>query len=75
MLVTKETITYHTGTGIFSIPKGVPVTLATNLVLLKQHYWVEPWEGMSAQAESWQRNYGFLVRMDEVETISCMKEG
>lgn len=50
---------------IATIPAGIPVRPATNLP--EGGFWVEPWEGMTAKAESWCRNYGFHVASDEVE--------
>lgn len=50
---------------IATIPEGTPVTEAKNLPE-KGQFWVQRWEGMDEKAESWQRNYGFLVSQDEV---------
>jgi hypothetical protein len=61
---TKADIYYVTATGKTWIPKGTPVIPATNLP--DGGWWAEPWEGMSELAESWQRNYGFLLKDDEV---------
>ncbi len=52
-----------------TIPKGTPVIEATNLPY-DGAYWCEPWEGMTDEEESWQRNYGFMVSEEEVEEIS-----
>jgi hypothetical protein len=49
---------------IATIPAGTPVIPASNLP--SGGYWVQPWPGMSASAESWQHNYGFLINDDEV---------
>jgi len=54
---------------IATIPKGTPVAEATNLPPEKKRYWCEPWEGMTEQEESWERNYGFLIEEDEVEEV------
>lgn len=70
MLVTKKWIEYKSAPygKITTIPAGVPVTPATNLPKGELPlYWVSPWEGMSETAESWQRNYGFLVDANEVK--------
>jgi hypothetical protein len=50
---------------IATIPAGTPVIPATNLPKPGQ-YWAEPWEGMSDQAESWHRTYGFLLDSSQV---------
>lgn len=49
---------------IATIPAGTPVIPATNLP--EGGYWVEPWDGMTAEQASWQRTYGFHVTDDEV---------
>jgi len=52
------------------IPAGTPCILATNLPERKDgkpQYWAEPWPNRSPIAESWQRNYGFLIGPDDVE--------
>ena len=68
MLVTREDIVYNVAwVGKITIPKGTPVTRATNLPY--EAYWVEPWDNMSHEAESWLRNYGFMVMESEVEEI------
>lgn len=49
------------------IPKGTPVSRATNLPDDDNPtYWVEPWEGMTGQELSWLGNYGFLLESFEV---------
>jgi hypothetical protein len=65
-MITKEDISYRvSGYGFTAlIPKGSRVIPATNLP--QGGYWVEPWQGMSDEAESWERNYGFHVTEDEV---------
>ena len=64
---TKHEIKYHSPHGgkIATIPKGTPVKLAGNMPFIS--FWCEPWEGMTDEQESWQRNYGFLIDPDEVE--------
>lgn len=65
MLVTKARIHHHEAPYGFiaTIPAGTPVVPADNLPSIpgNPQYWVQPWPGMSEQAESWQRCYGFLV--------------
>jgi hypothetical protein len=56
---------YRGHLGKFVIPAGTPAIPATNLPGTGL-YWAEPWEGMSEEAESWQRNYGFLLTENEV---------
>jgi hypothetical protein len=67
--VVNEDLKYRASWGhrTFHIPAGTPVIPASNLPDegLKR-YWVEPWEGMTEEEESWQRNYGFLVTEEEV---------
>jgi len=68
MLVTNKDIEYQAAPyhGIIAtIPKGTPVTLATNIDSTDE-YWVGRWEGMSDIAMSWKRNYGFLVSDEDV---------
>ena len=64
---TKKDIEYHASPygKIATIPEGVSVHPATNIP--DGGYWVLPWSGMDEKAESWRRNYGFHVRVDEVE--------
>lgn len=64
---TKNEIHYHVAPyGLVTvIPKGTEVIPATNLPA--GGHWVEAWEGMSDNAESWQRNYGFHVTDADVE--------
>ena len=51
----------------FTIPEGTPVTLATNLPQTDGgKYWAQPWAGMTNEEKSWERNYGFLIRQEEV---------
>lgn len=58
------------------IPKGTEVYEATNLPQEegKKQYWAEPWDGMDEQAESWQRNYGFLIEADEIDEVENIEE-
>lgn len=46
------------------IPKGTPVSPAYNLP--DQGYWVEQWEGMTAEQKRWDDNYGYHVTAQEV---------
>ena len=69
---TSKNIRYHiSGSGNTVIPKGTAVFPADNLPLSLDdglpRYWAEPWEGMSDDEASWERNYGFLIHPDEVE--------
>jgi len=53
----------------FVIPKGTRCVPATNLPEGDEpQFWAEPWQGMSDRAESWQRNYGFLLTLSEVRS-------
>ena len=74
MFVTKEVIEYSTEPYGFVvvIPKGTKVVPATNLPG-EGKYWAEPWEGMSDYAESWQRNYGFLIQEDEIDCLVSVR--
>lgn len=65
---TKYEIEYHCGwVGNILIPKDTPAIRATNLPKADGiWYWAEPWTGMSETAESWHRNYGFLLSKNEV---------
>ena len=69
---TNRTIQYKTPPYGFvaEIPKGTEVEFATNLPQSrgddKPCYWAKPWDNMTEQAESWHRNYGFLIQHDEV---------
>jgi hypothetical protein len=69
MLVTKDHIDYKAAPYGFvaHIPAGVAVTPANNLPgTIPSQYWIGQWPGMNEQAESWQRNYGFLVDASQV---------
>ena len=48
------------------IPAGTKVEQATNLPSMLD-FWATPWRGMSERAKSWQRNYGFLIKAEEVK--------
>ena len=61
---TKDDIHYYTSSEDVLIPAGTPVIPADNLP--DDGWWAEPWEDMSELAEAWMRNYGFLLRDDEV---------
>lgn len=52
--------------GYAHIPAGTPVTPADNLPGIEK-YWVEAWENMTETEESWLRNYGFLIRIEDVD--------
>jgi hypothetical protein len=73
MLVTKHGFEYQSAPygKITYIPAGVPVIPATNLPNMQMNfeqcqYWVQEWEGMTEEAQSWYRNYGFLVDVSQV---------
>lgn len=52
----------------FWIPAGTPCVPADNLPEADgPQFWVEPWEGMSDEADSVMRNYGVLLGADDVE--------
>jgi hypothetical protein len=53
---------------ICEIPMGTQVIPASNLPREGgDRWWAESWKGMSTMAESWMRNYGFLVDDEDVE--------
>ena len=52
---------------ICTIPKGTPVVPARNLPDKMRAFWAKRWEGMNEQAESYYRNYGFLLYPNELE--------
>lgn len=63
---TQADIRYHHVFAIdVVIPKGTSVIPANNLPMTGR-YWAEPWPGMSEEAQSWHRNYGFLLELEEV---------
>ena len=68
-IVTKEDIEYRPAGYCeapgFIIPKGTPCVVADNLPGEGQ-YWACEWDGMDLLAESWQRNYGFLLDSSDV---------
>lgn len=47
------------------IPKNTPVIPATNLPE-PDLYWCEEWPGMNEYEQSWHRNYGFLIKQNEI---------
>jgi hypothetical protein len=52
---------------VMLIPAGTRVTPADNLPGEDgEQFWAEPWPGMSEREASWQRNYGFLLDVEEV---------
>ena len=69
MFVTTKPIEYHAAPygAIALIPEGTPVTPATNLP--EDKFWASPWEGMTPEAESWARSYGFLLDPEEVKEV------
>ena len=69
-LKTKRAIEYKAAPYgyITMIPAGVECIPADNLPDDEPaRFWVEPWEGMTDEAESWERSYGFLLEASEVE--------
>jgi hypothetical protein len=54
----------------FVIPAGTECVVADNLPGEGQ-FWACEWDGMDLLAESWQRNYGFLLDENDVEEISA----
>jgi hypothetical protein len=52
---------------VCTIPKGTQVKPAKNLPDNMLGFWAEKWPEMSELAESYYRNYGFLVYSDDVE--------
>lgn len=71
MILTTKEIEYHAAPyGLVGIiPAGTPCIPATNIPTNLPSYWVEPWNGMTEQEASWQRNYGFLVDFSQVDTF------
>lgn len=66
---TKEDITYKAlpySRVVAVIPAGTKVVPADNLPE-KDLFWCERWPGMTEEAQSWHRNYGFLVELHEVK--------
>lgn len=49
--------------GKVTIPAGTRCDPAHNLPVDEhfRKYWARGWRGMSAEARSWKRNYGFLI--------------
>jgi hypothetical protein len=67
---TRLPIEYHAAPYgyIVLIPAGTPVIPISNLPDEEgPRYWAEPWPGMDERAESYQRNYGFVIESHEVE--------
>lgn len=68
---TKNNIEYRLGHGpLVVIPAGTEVEPANNLPQPNEfgiEFWVDPWDNMSPEAESWMRTYGFGVARDQVE--------
>jgi len=64
-IVTSKPIEYHAAPygHIATIPKGSELIPADNLP--QGGYWVLPWEGMTEEQESWERNYGFHLKDGE----------
>lgn len=66
---TKRDIEYRTNTGVIIIPAGTKYVKAMNLPgdnSSKIKYWAEKWPGMSEEAKSWERNYGFGLTAKDV---------
>lgn len=68
---TRAPIEYKAAGTLFScwIPAGTEVVPATNLPHHPEapRFWAQPWHGMTDEAESWERSYGFLLEADDVE--------
>ena len=65
---TKRDIQYYSNMGyVCTIPKGTPVKQARNLPDDMFAFWCEKWDDMNEIAESYYRNYGFLLYANEVE--------
>jgi hypothetical protein len=80
--VTRESIQYKAAPYGFiaEIPAGTPCIPATNLpddhpveagktLPACSRFWACEWPAMTAEAESWERNYGFLLDASEVREI------
>lgn len=50
---------------ITTIPKGTTLIPASNLPNSDGKFYAKKWKGMSEKAKSWERNYGFLITLDE----------
>ena len=74
MIVTNKPIDYRSAPygQIAIIPRGTPVIPADNLSGIPGKYWAEPWEGMTEEEQSWQRNYGFLI--DSLDVTGVVPE-
>jgi len=71
MLMTNKEIPYQVASygTVAVIPAGTRCEPALNLPCLPNgngRFWACPWEGMSDRAESWQRNYGFLIEYEDI---------
>jgi hypothetical protein len=67
---TREELAYRAAPyGLIArIPKGTGAEPATNLPDAGR-FWARPWPGMTERAQSWHRNYGFLLGAADVITI------
>ena len=63
---TERAIEYHAMPygKICTIPAGTKVVPASNLP--GHYFWAEPWAGMSDKADSWNRNYGFMLEPSDL---------
>ena len=70
MTRTNKLIDYHSAPYGFiaTIPAGTPVDPADNLPGTGK-FWACAWEEMDDQAAAWHRNYGFLIKPADVETV------
>ena len=70
MFFTRNDISYRAAPylkQIARIPKGTVCTPARNLPDgATAEFWIQSWIGMSEEAKSWERNYGFLVDAEDV---------
>jgi hypothetical protein len=69
-IVTVEEIEYRPAGTLerFTIPAGTICIPADNLPGSGQ-FWACEWEGMSEAADSWARNYGFLLDASDVAPV------
>lgn len=67
-IVTTEEIEYRPAGTLsrFTLPAGTACIPADNLPGEGQ-YWACEWVGITPEAASWQRNYGFLLDSSDVE--------
>ena len=79
MLTTNKEIVYQVPySTVAVIPAGTRCEPALNLPCLpngKGRFWACPWEGMSEQAESWQRTYGFLIEHEDITDTTLEDDG